>query len=320
MIHSFLKRVCRHILLVFVLSLSGFALRAQLRVVGYLPNSLDYEVQYDQITHLNLAFENPDSLGRLSFSPNNTAYIEGAHRKGKKVLVSIGGGGASFDTDMQRRYTTLFDDKNRGQFVSHVITYLSEHNFDGIDVDLEGPAINEHYDKFIADLHRELKPRGKMLTAALTHMNGADKISDQSILLFDFINVMAYDATGPWRKDRPGPHASYDFAVESLAYWSSRGLPKNKTVLGVPFYGYGFGNDFNEGMSFSKIINVYADAEKRDVSGDSVYYNGIPTIRKKAELVRTEKLGGIMIWQLAQDTLGAKSLLNTIHQALNRKK
>ena len=319
MINTLLRRVLKPTL-VLALCLSFLTLQAQYKVVGYLPNELAHEVRFDQITHLNLAFENPDSLGRLSYSPNNTAYIEGAHRKGKKVLVSIGGGGASFNSDMQRRYTALFDDKNRGQFVSHLVTYIFEHNFDGVDVDLEGPAINEHYDKFIADLHRELKPRGKLLTAALTHMNGADKISDESILLFDFINVMAYDATGPWRKDRPGPHASYEFAVESLAYWSSRGLPKGKTVLGVPFYGYGFGNAFNEGMSYSKIINVYPEAEKRDVAGDSVYYNGIPTILKKANLVRSEGLGGIMIWQIAQDTLGAKSLLNSIHKTLNNKK
>jgi len=293
---------------------------AQYRVVGYLPNSLDYPVRYEHITHLNLAFENADSLGRLSFSPNNTGYITGAHAKGKKVLVSVGGGGASFDTEMQRRYTALFDDKNRGEFVTHIVNYLLEHNFDGIDVDLEGPAINEHYDKFIADLHRALKPQGKLLTAALTHMNGADKISDESVLLFDFINVMAYDATGPWRKDRPGQHASYDFAVECLAYWASRGLPKSKTVLGVPFYGYGFGNDFNEGMSFSKIINVYPEGDKRDVVGDSIYYNGVSTIVRKAELVRKEKLGGIMIWQIAQDTVGSKSLLMNIHRTLNPKK
>ncbi len=47
--------------------------------------------------------------------------------------------------------------------------------------------------------------------------------------LVDFLNIMAYDGPGQ-------NHSSYEFAEEALNYWRQRGLPQNKTVLGVPFY------------------------------------------------------------------------------------
>ncbi len=53
---------------------------------------------------------------------------------------------------------------------------------------------------------------------------------------------MSYDHTGPWRPEKPGPHAPYEEAQAALAYFGvDRKIPKDKLVLGVPFYGYGFG-------------------------------------------------------------------------------
>ncbi|WP_397444945.1 T9SS type A sorting domain-containing protein [Polaribacter sp. R77954] len=45
----------------------------------------------------------------------------------------------------------------------------------------------------------------------------------------------------------------------------------------------------------------------------NTFYNGIPTIEKKVELAH-KKVGGIMIWELAQDSFTEYSLLNAIHE------
>ena len=44
-----------------------------------------------------------------------------------------------------------------------------------------------------------------------------------------------------------------------------------------------------------------------------MYYNGIPTIKRKTLLAKKEA-SGIMIWQLSGDARGAKSLLNVINE------
>ena len=46
------------------------------------------------------------------------------------------------------------------------------------------------------------------------------------------------------------------------------------------------------------------------------YFNGIDTIRKKTAFARSQGLGGVMIWNLGQDTDDASSLLRAIHAAL----
>ena len=305
--------------ILFVFVISFLQLYAQYKVVGYIPNTLDVTLDFDKITHLNLAFENPDAEGNLTFSNWNEKYIRQAHAYGRKVLVSIGGGTASEDVVLRARYFKLINDANRKEFARKICSYLTVHQLDGLDVDLEGSSINEDYGKFIETLSDTLKSMGMLLTAALTHANGADRVPGEAIRRFDFINIMAYDSTGPWSPGRPGQHASFEYAVTSLDYWVSRGLSKSKAVLGVPFYGYGFGKDFNSGMSYAQIVSTYTGAEKNDVSGDCIYYNGLVTMRRKVAHVVNGDYGGIMIWQLAQDATGAKSLLRAIDQVIHTK-
>ncbi len=129
---------------------------------------------------------------------------------------------------------------------------------------------------------------------------------------------MSYDRTGPWKPNSPGDPSPYTMAVEDLDYWHNvRSLPKEKLVLGLPFYGYGFGalDSPVVSMNYKEIISLYPDNELTDtlrLQGNVLlYYNNIPTIKKKTKLAM-KKAGGVMIWQLLGDTTGDNSLLNTI--------
>jgi chitinase len=318
------KNDCTRIFFAFIFMTLAFTANAQRKVVGYVANEDVITVDYGRITHLNISFLNPtDVNGTLNFTswdfkivPLRTAYVVDAHARGVKVLASLAGGSASEDSLMRSRYGKLISDAHRADFVQKISDYLKLHNLDGIDVDLEGSSINGDYGKFIVDLNTILRPQGKLVTAALSHMNGADRVPTSAIGLFDFVNIMAYDKTGFWNPAVPGPHASMDFAIESLNYWVARGLPKAKCVLGVPFYGHSFGSA-NTTYSYSHIVNTYAGAENQDeitVNGSTIYYNGIPTIKKKSQFVVDGQYGGIMIWNLGQDkdSSDAKSLLRAI--------
>jgi GH18 family chitinase len=79
--------------------------------------------------------------------------------------------------------------------------------------------------------------------------------------------------------------------------------------MGVPFYGRGPGR----GGAYRQLLAQGADPQA-DVY-DSIYYNGIKTMRQKTRLAM-ERGSGIMIWEISEDTTGTNSLLRAIHEEL----
>jgi len=109
-------------------------------------------------------------------------------------------------------------------------------------------------------------------------------------------------------------------AVEDLTYWvGTRGIPKEKVTLGLPFYGYGFGVNAPESMSYQDIVNKYPASWNVDqltvTGGGVIYYNGSATIQDKT-IFALKNAGGVMIWQLLQDAAGERSLLKAIHSRI----
>ena len=300
-----------------LISTIGFA---QFRVVGYVPIGRVApdlsKISFQRLTHLNIAFVNPDSAGNLILRDGFDSLVQKSHENNIKVLASLGGG--SFNP----YYSQLLSDSNRKAFVAQLVRLVIDHQLDGLDVDIENDNLDKNYEPFIVAISAELKPMHKLLTAALATWN-AQLISDVALERFDFINVMSYDQTGPWRPNEPGPHSTYAKAKEDLNYWiKTRKVPKQKIGLGVPFYGYCFGTRYGESMSYKDIITTFAGADQQDQvipeGGGVIHYNGLPTIKKKTKLA-VKKAGGIMIWQLLQDAEGDDSLLAAIEALIKRK-
>ena len=293
------------------------------KVVAYVPNWIDLAtfvptIDFAKVTHLNLAFENPvNDSGEMSWNPRNTILITRAKAARVKVLLSIGGGSASGDKVLLARYGKLLEKDRRAGFAAKLAGFVGKHGFDGLDVDLEGPSITADYGPFIALLRRECATRKLVLTAALSRGYGGDRVPDATLRDFDFINLMAYDAAGPWNPKAPGQHSSLEMAEQTVAYWLKRGLPKERAVLGVPFYGYGFGAAFkSRDYPYAEIVKQYPGAEQVDQIGDTIWYNGKPTIRAKCGIVRKQSLAGVMIWSLDSDAPGEHSLLKVIAEGL----
>lgn len=289
------------------------------RVVGYYGlNAAMEDVNsrtFKKLTHINLWFLNPDSLGNFTrdLSPLK-AFVTKAHKKNVKVLFSIGGG------SKQEQYHHLLKDDKRPLLISNLVAEVLKYNLDGVDVDLEGSNIDEYYEKFVVELAQSLRAQNKMITAAIA-IYYKDQLTDKALAVYDFVNVMSYDRTGPWRPEKPGPHAAYEHAVEDLDYFATiRKIPKENMTLGVPFYGYGYGPELTSkaiSMNFQEIVTTFPGAEMKDQwtmpDGMILYYNGIPTIKRKVTLAK-EKASGIMIWQVLGDARGSKSLLRTINK------
>jgi GH18 family chitinase len=307
-------------ILILVLGVVNLSV-AQKKVIAYIPNWVDLNafsssVQYSKLTHINIAFENPDANGFLSFNSGSNTIINAAHAQNVKVFVSLGGGSVSEGGAIRDNYFNLIKAANRTAFIQKIYDYVVAHNFDGVDMDLEGPAINSDYGGFVIALAAKLHANGKLISAALSEGYGGANVPASTFAAFDWINIMAYDATGPWQPGNPGQHSPYSMAVNQFNYWTGRGLPASKAIIGVPFYGYGFGASANQGISYANIVSQYPGAENVDQVGSTIYYNGIPTIKQKATFAN-QNAGGVMIWELSQDATGSKSLLNAINEVIS---
>jgi chitinase len=76
-----------------------------------------------------MVFRTPGGQDKEKFK----ADIAGMKSKGKKVMISLGGGGQHF---------TLADPKRVPNFVASVERIVSEYGFDGIDIDFESPSLS----------------------------------------------------------------------------------------------------------------------------------------------------------------------------------
>lgn len=284
----------------------------EFRVLGYLHGNWNTEAtDLTLITDLNLAFVHPDENGDFTPDPAYEKVISAAHQQNVRVFFSIGGGAPPPHLEK-----LLASKQGQEHFVNGIVQLLDQYNFDGVDIDLENELINAHYAPFVAAVAKAVKAKNKRVTAALASWN-SDKIADSTLAQYDFINVMSYDATGPWNPEKPGPHSPYTMVENDFTYYTkTRKLAPEKILIGLPFYGYGF-NGAPVSMKYKDIIENYPGSEWKDelpIGEGTIYYNGIPTIEKKTLYALEKGAAGVMIWQLLQDSKDHKSLLKTIYE------
>tara|TARA_B110000444_G_scaffold4138_1_gene3940 strand:- start:4926 stop:5930 length:1005 start_codon:yes stop_codon:yes gene_type:complete len=289
------------------------------RVVGYLPSyrfESNEKIDYCKLTHLNLAFANPGSNGKLIINDFSGVVVRARNENNNiKIYISIGGG---YLTDEQALiWSNSIDIKdNRPIIINEIVNFVVDNSLDGVDVDLEWQYVTSGYSNFVIELKSALSAKGKGMTAALPGTTKFDNITEEALQTFDFINIMAYDFTGPWNPTASGQHSSYNNAVESINFWKNTGISQSKLTLGVPFYGYDFSNSSNvTSFTFGQMVSTNNSYSEIDNVGMK-FYNGRPTIKSKVKLA-SEQVSGIMIWELGQDSFSDYSLLKTIHEEYN---
>ena len=295
------------------------------KVVGYLPSwrtNLS-TVRWHSLTHVNLSFARVRADGSLDDADvrQMAAKLQATTNKyGIKMLLSLGGGGGA---DQQKAFTSaLLDDTARENTVKNVIQTVKDLQLDGVDIDYEGwdygprKEISAGLDKFASSLRQQLGENG-LLTAALSGYALRNSYYSEAYLgMLDAVMLMAYDRTGTWSSDI-GPHAPYDYFVSLCESAAAHGVPSEKIIPGVPFYGRSFpeGKTANaKDWTYRDILIAYPDAWKTNsVEEDYLWYDGPSMISKKCKYIVEHDLGGVMIWEISMDTIDpSKSLLSTI--------
>lgn len=303
------------IFLLFTVFAQPYLKAQDFKIVGYFPYyRFDYaeQIEFNKLTHVNISFANPiNNQGTLSVGDEDIdPIVSMAHDGGADVFIALAGG--ALTSTWSSAWTHLQKPQNRSAFIHKIVQYCDNHDLDGVDVDLEWGGVGENYSGFVIELSDSLHANGYQISAALPGTYRFPDVSNNALAAFDFINMMAYNLTGPWDPDNPGPHSPYSFAVSSKNYWVEQGVSKSKLTLGVPFYGYTFNGSDVSSFTYRTIVAEDSENAYHDQSGSS-YYNGIPTIKNKTTYAMNQDLDGVMIWEIGQDSYDEYSLLSAIY-------
>lgn len=324
------------------------------------------QVDPQKLTRINYAFANIQNGQMVLGAPadaQNFAQFRAMRNAnpGLTVLVSVGGW----------LWSTNFSDmaltpQSRQVFEDSVMRFLTQYDLDGLDIDWEYPGMpgaghpfrpedKQNFTALLKELRglfdEKARKAGRRLYLTVAMGASDDVIANTEMgkvqRYVDTVNLMTYDYYEPGSESITGNHAPL-FADpadpkaissdKSVRAFEKAGVPAEKILLGVPFYGHVWGQvaDQNHGLfqpgkavpgayapfgaiesnqigpGFTRYWDAPAsvpylyNAEKRTF----ISYEDPESLKGKCKYVRDHKLGGVMFWDYAGDPSG--KLLGTI--------
>ena len=235
-----------------------------------------------------------------------------------KVLLSVGGWEAGNFSEMAA------DETHRKNFCNNCLEAVKKYNLDGIDLDWEYPTSSaagissspndtKNFNLLLSDLRAALG-KDKLITMASSASAGYVNFS-VAVQYLDFVNIMTYDMGKPPSYHNAGLYKSSKTkrsCDESVELHKAAGVPYEKIVLGIPFYGHGNGIEFSKDqVDFNEInysgFNKCWDSEAMvpyltNLSGEMVLsYDDETSVALKADYVKKKGLRGAMYWNIEAD-------------------
>ncbi len=311
------------IIVVMLLSIISLFNAEAKRIVGYVTSWSDIMPDPKSVTNINYAFGHvTDTFDGVKIdNPSRLKEIVALKKKNRKleVQLSVGGWGSGNFSEMAA------DPEKRKAFATACRDIVVEYDLDGIDIDWEYPGSGaagishspddkDNYILLMKDL-REALGTEKLLTLASPTTVGFYEFKPL-LPYVDFINIMAYDL------NRPPYHHSSLFrselsgdmtADEGVRAHIDAGIPAEKIILGVPFYGHGKKGEQQDFIKFRDIRASEGNVEKFDSKAGVPYivndagemeitYDNPESLKLKCEYVNANNLGGIMFWEFSGDT------------------
>lgn len=325
------------------------------------------EINVRRLTRINYAFANIKDgqiVEGFSHDPENFAILNKLKRTNPslKILVSVGGwtwSGGFSDAALTPR--------SRERFISSAVRFIERYKLDGLDIDWEYPGQpgagntfrpedKQNYTLLLAELRQRLDREQPRLHRHLYTSIAAGASAkfllntemDKVQRYIDTVNLMTYDfyvggpATGhdaPLFHNPADPkHVAADLSVTAF---EEAGVPTDKIVLGLPFYGRSWGEveNRNNGLfqpgkaahgvhfSYPELPDLLATGFVRhwDSAAAAPYlynartkvfvtYEDPQSIAAKCRYVTSHRLRGIMFWEYSNDTTGI--LLEAVHGGL----
>ncbi|KAF9566773.1 glycoside hydrolase family 18 protein [Agrocybe pediades] len=254
-----------------------------------------------------------------------------------KVLLSIGGW-----TYSPNFHPVVVNPALRAKFVESSVKLLEDYGLDGLDVDYEYPTNDAQAAGYVSllkemraalDKHQAKKGSGCKFLLTIAAPCGPTnynilRVAEMDASL-DFWNLMAYDFSGSW--DPVANHQANLYggplsASGAVDFFISKGVLRDKLVLGVPLYGRSFANTEGVGKSFSGVgqgtweqgvydyrvlplpgstvtndSNAVASWSYDKTKKELISFDTEEVAKWKGQYIKRENLGGSMFWELSGD-------------------
>jgi chitinase len=373
-------RCCLHLLLLLALSLGSFSPRALAKTKRFVMAAYVFprntvltadQVAAKKLTRINFAFANIVQGRIVEGDPSdaaNLATLVGLKKVNPDltVLVSVGGwlwSGRFSDASLTAA--------SRAIFIDSVAAFITRYNLDGLDIDWEYPGMagaagnvfrpedKQNYTLLLKELRERFRKMQKPLHRHLYITIAAGASSefldhtemDKVQKYVDTVNLMAYDYYEPGDDKITGNHAPLYVdpadpkgisADKSVKEFEAAGVPADKIVLGVPFYGHVWGHVAATGNGLFQpgepVPNAYSTYGKltQDITSQEftrywdakasvpylynsqkqifVSYEDPESLALKCKYVIDHNLAGIMFWEYGSDPSG--KLLDAIDLGL----
>ncbi len=304
----------------------------------------------EKIDYINYSFGGISGSKVVIGNETNLKKTLAYHAEGVRVGLALGGWGAGGFSE------AMMTPSARTTLVNSIMETIIKYNLDGIDIDWEyptssvagisaDPADRDNLTLFCKELKEAmLKYREDLLlTIAIAPSN---KYYDLKALsnYIDYFNVMTYDfAMGTTATHLTNLSGNFTSSAEKSINFVKNYVPVEKIIIGGAFYGRmgTFASEANTyvgaplstslangAISYTQIkenIIKYRWKESYDEASGAAYiisgttfvtYDSTKSIAAKAQYVLDNNLGGIMFWDLSQDTTG--ELLDAIDTTLNK--
>lgn len=289
-------------------------------IVGYMTYWDTTMPDPSLLTHINYAFahikndfesldiKKETRLAKVAALKNDHPHL--------KIMLSVGGWGAGNFSEMAA------DATHRRKFCENCLAVVQKYDLAGIDLDWEYPTSDsggissspddtKNFNLLLQDMREVLGPNLLITMASSSSAKYVD--FKTAIQYLDFVNIMTYDMGDP-PQHNAGLYPSdmtRRSCDESVDFHRQKGVPYNKIVLGMPFYGHGNGKDFEDSVDY-KDIKYDGYTEKWDDVAMVPYlvnsegkmvltYDNERSIGLKADYIKSKKLRGAMYWNLEAD-------------------
>lgn len=330
-------------------------------------------IMVEKLTHINYAFVDVkqgqawltnEATDTINFRHLNALKIR---NPGLKILISIGGWAWS-----ENFSDAVLTEPGRRLFAATSVDIVRKHGLDGVDIDWEYPGVpgeegnifrpedKENYTLMFKALRESLdsleKETGRpyQLTTAVGggryFIEHTEMAKAQQYL--DYVNIMSYDyKTNP--NGIAGHHTNLygstkdtaeSSAHRSVQLYMEAGVPAEKIVMGVAFYGRGWTlkDGTKKGLNQQAVKGARGGGYTRlkdslmnqgyvrhwDKRAKAPYlfhpaqnifitFDDEHSVRAKCKYVKKHALAGVMFWEYSSDPKGY--LLNSIHQSFSKK-
>ena len=223
----------------------------------------------------------------------------------------------------------LANGEARQRFIAAVVNRCAELGVDGINLDFEAMKGSDRdaYTRFVTEFAQAAHEKGLVLSVDLprgsvkwNHLTAFDHAGLARAA--DYIIIMAYDQYYSGSTE-PGSVSGLDWAEEGVQEFLSYGIPRDKLIMGIPFYirqwkldanGNLAGNQAIYSDSVDDILQQYEVTKtwderfgqyrveyRKDGLTHVFWLEDAETVKARLNIAKTYSLAGVAAWRLGQE-------------------